>query len=605
MKEVTEKLNEPSTCCPKDNIKRDNPNSSKDEKKASSLGFLLSKIGKHKFKLFASCTLSVLSALLNFSPYFLMQAILASLIDGKVDNSLLSKLIIWTSGLIVASVVLNFFAFAFSHITAFSILHELRIKTIEHLGRVNLGFFRANSSGEVKKALDEDVQKLEIFLAHQIPDLAESIIAPLVMLIFLMTIKWYLALLLLVPFILVILIQSQLFKGYSKKIASYNELKKRLHTTIVEYVNGIKIFKAFNLTARRFKNYSSVVNEHLDTWVGMCDSQIKPYTIGVCIVDSSSLFILIPLGGFLFMKGELLGSSFVMFLLLGSVFLQSFLKLLMFGENLSMLLIGAENVRKILETPSQKSGNIKLDERKAKEDIEFKNVNFKYKDKYVIKNLSLSLKAGTVTALVGHSGSGKTTLATLIGRFYDIDDGGIYIGENNIKDFTIDSLLSQMSFVFQDVFILNDSVLNNVKLGLDKTEEEIKEACKKAQIHEFIMNLQEGYNTVIGEGSPVKLSGGEMQRISIARCFLKNAPIVVLDEITSYSDIENEVEIQKALSTLLKDKTSLIIAHRLYTIKNADNIVVLNEGEIAEMGKHAFLLEKDGLYKKMWMREID
>ena len=604
MNEATQKLNIKEGKTLKENMGKEPDIKDSKTKKGSNLGFILSKTGKHKFKIVISCTLSVLSALLNLSPYFLMQAILASLIDGKIENSLLLNLVIWTSALIAGSVVLNFFAFAFSHVTAFSILHEIRIKTIEHLGALNLGFFRENSSGEIKKALGEDVQKLEIFLAHQIPDLAESIITPLVILIFLLTIKWYLALLLLVPFILVIFMQSAMFKGYSEKVAAYNDLKKRLHTTIVEYVNGIKIFKAFNLTATRFKNYSSVVNEHRDTWIGMCDSQIKPYTTGICIVDSSSLLILIPLGGFLFMKGELLGSSFVMFLLLGSVFLTGFVKLAMLGGDLSMLLMGAENVRKILETAPQKSGSIELDEVKAKKDIEFKDVNFKYKEQYVIKNLSLKLRAGTVTALVGPSGSGKTTLGSLLGRFYDIDEGGVYIGGENVKDFTMTSLLANMSFVFQDVFILADTVKSNINLGLGKSEEEVKEACKKAQIHDFIMSLPDGYETVIGEGSPVKLSGGEMQRISIARCFLKNAPIVVLDEITSYSDIENEAEIQTALATLLKNKTALIVAHRLYTIKNADNIVVLNKGEIVEKGKHAKLLEKDGLYKKMWMREV-
>ena len=534
-----------------------------------------------------------------------MQAILASLIDGEADNSKLLHFVILTSILIVAGIVLNFFAFAFSHITAFSILHEIRIKTIEHLGNLNLGFFRENTSGEVKKALYEDVQKLEIFLAQQIPDLAESIITPLAMFILLLTIKWYLAIFLLVPFVLVLFFQSWIFKSYSENMEEYNDLKKRLHTTIVEYVNGIKIFKAFNLTATRFKNYSVVVNEYLSTWVRMCDTSIKPYTIGVCIIDSSSLLILIPLGGILFMKGSLQGSHFVMFLLLGSIFLNGFVKLAMLGGNLGMLLMGAENIRKILETESQKSGNIELDEKCAKKDIEFRNVSFKYKDQYVIKNLSLKLRSGTVTALVGPSGSGKTTLATLIGRFYDVEMGGVYIGDVNVKDFRVESLLEKVSFVFQDVFILNDTVLNNVNLGLSKTKDEVMEACKKAQIHDFIMTLPECYDTMIGEGSSIKLSGGEMQRICIARCFLKNAPIVVLDEITSYSDIENETEIQLALSTLLKEKTALIIAHRLYTIKNADNIVVLNEGEIVEEGSHSQLLERDGLYKKMWMRETE
>ncbi|MGP1438313.1 MAG: ABC transporter ATP-binding protein [Treponema sp.] len=436
------------------------------------------------------------------------------------------------------------------------------------------------------------------------PDLAESIITPLVILIYLLTLKWYLALALLIPFILVLLAQTWMFKDYEKNANMYNDLKKKLHTTIIEYVHGIKIFKAFNLTAKTFKNYANVVNEYLSAWVQMCDSSIKSYTIGMCIIDSSPFLIVIPIGGFLFLQHNLTGSNFLMFLLLGSVFLTSFVKLGMLGGNLAMLLKGAENVRSILETKEQKSGEIDLSKKEAESDIQFRNVNFKYEEKYVIKDLSLSLKKGSVTALVGPSGSGKTTLGALVGRFYDVEEGGIFIGKKNINDYTIESLLMQTSFVFQDVFILHDTVLNNVNLGLGKTKEEVIEACKKSQIHPLIESLKDGYETVIGEGSGIKLSGGEMQRLSIARAFLKDAPIVVLDEITSYSDIENEKEIQKALQTLLKGKTSIIIAHRLYTIKNADNIVVLNEGKIAEEWTHEVLLAKDGMYKRMWEREV-
>ena len=395
-----------------------------------------------------------------------------------------------------------------------------------------------------------------------------------------------------------------MFKDYEKNVNMYNELKNRLHTTIVEYVHGIKIFKAFNLTAKTFKNYVNVVNEYLSLWVGMCNSSIKAYSIGLCIIDSATFLIVIPFGGFLFLQNHLIGADFLMFLLLGSVFLTGFVKLAMLGESLSMLLKGAENVRKILETKEQKSDGLELSKEDAQKDIEFRNVNFKYEEQYVVKNLELTLKKGSVTALVGPSGSGKTTLGLLLGRFYDVEEGGIFIGEKNINDYTLESLLSQTSFVFQDVFILNDTVFNNVNLGLGKTKEEVIKACKKAQIHTFIESLKDGYDTVIGEGSGIKLSGGEMQRLSIARAFLKDAPIVVLDEVTSYSDIENEKEIQKALQTLLKDKTAIIIAHRLYTIKNADNIVVLNEGKIAEKGKHDELLAKDGIYKRMWEHEI-
>ncbi len=582
-----------------------NTKSTENKKKfQSNISFILQKSGKHKFKIiFASC-FSVIAALCKLSPYFLMQVILAQLIDQKPNNQLVLNLVVWVSILIVGNIIFTVLGLGASHIAAFSILYELRIKTIEHLGHLNLGFFRHNSSGQIKKALDEDIEKLELFIAHQIPDLAESILTPLVIMIYLLIVKWYLALLLLVPFILVLLAQSWLFHEYGKKALMYNELKKRLHTTIIEYVHGIKIFKAFNVTAKTFKNYVNVVNEYLVAWVDMCNDSIKAYTTGICIIDSSTFLIIIPLGGFLFLNKSLTGAGFVMFLLLGSVFLTGFVKLGMLGGNLAMLLQGAENVRHILETPEQKDGEFLLNTEIAKSKIEFKNVSFKYEEQYVIKDVNLSLKPGTVTALVGPSGSGKTTLGVLLGRFYDVNEGNICIGEENVRNFTIDSLLSNISFVFQDVFILNDTVFNNVNLGLEKTKDEVIEACKAAQIHDFIQTLENGYDTVIGEGSGIKLSGGEMQRLSIARVFLKNAPIVVLDEITSYSDIENETEIQKALRILLKGKTVLIIAHRLYTIKNADNIVVLDEGKIIEEGSHKTLIEKNGVYKKMWEREV-
>lgn len=576
----------------------------KKKEKTSNITFILGKTKKHTGKVVFACIFSVLASLCKLSPYILMQNILSSLIDKTPNNSLIFELVTWTCVLIVLNIIFTMLALGASHIAAFSVLYELRIKTIEHLGRLNLGFFRHHSSGQIKKALDEDIEKLELFIAHQIPDLAESIITPLVIFVYLLTLKWYLALCLLVPFILVALAQTWMFKDYEKNVNMYNELKNRLHTTIVEYVHGIKIFKAFNLTAKTFKNYVNVVNEYLSLWVGMCNSSIKAYSIGICIIDSATFLIIIPLGGFLFLQNHLIGADFLMFLLLGSVFLTGFVKLAMLGESLSMLLKGAENVRKILETKEQKSDGLELSKEDAQKDIEFRNVNFKYEEQYVVKNLELTLKKGSVTALVGPSGSGKTTLGLLLGRFYDVEEGGIFIGEKNINDYTLESLLSQTSFVFQDVFILNDTVFNNVNLGLGKTKEEVIKACKKAQIHTFIESLKDGYDTVIGEGSGIKLSGGEMQRLSIARAFLKDAPIVVLDEVTSYSDIENEKEIQKALQTLLKDKTAIIIAHRLYTIKNADNIVVLNEGKIAEKGKHDELLAKDGIYKRMWEHEI-
>jgi len=292
-------------------------------------------------------------------------------------------------------------------------------------------------------------------------------------------------------------------------------------------------------------------------------------------------------------------STFLIFLLLSYTFLTSLKTLMQFAGTFSFVLAGANNVRSMIEFPIQNDGK-NLKDINFKEDISFIDVTFSYDKNDVLKNINLILKPNTITALVGPSGSGKTTIAYLLGRFWDIQKGSIKIGDIDIKDIDVNYLLSNISYVFQDIFMLTDTIFENIKMGLDKTKEEVYQAAKDAEIHEFIMSLPNGYDTIIGDGY-IKLSGGEKQRISIARCLLKNSPIVILDEITAYSDIENEAKIQSAIRNLLKDKTAIIIAHRLYTIKDVDNIVVLNEGEIVESGKHQDLITKEnGLYKHLW-----
>lgn len=263
-----------------------------------------------------------------------------------------------------------------------------------------------------------------------------------------------------------------------------------------------------------------------------------------------------------------------------------------------MLLEGAGKVRIILEEKVQSEGCKNLN-KEIKGEIEFDNISFKYDENEVIKDLSLIIESKNVVALVGPSGSGKTTLGQVVGRFWDVDKGKITIDGIDIRDIKMEELMNNVSFVFQNVFMLQDSILENIKMGSDKSMEQVIEASKKAQIHDFIVSLPKGYNTSLGE-TGIKLSGGEKQRISIARAILKDSPIIILDEVTSYSDIENESKIQEALRSLLKNKTAIIIAHRLYTIKNADKIVVLDEGKIIEQGTHDYLMNKKGLYRHLW-----
>ncbi|WP_022819047.1 ABC transporter ATP-binding protein [Fusobacterium russii] len=570
----------------------------------SNILFILKYSGHHKYKILFSAVFSSISSILRLSLYLLLYYILVELTSLNPNKMLIEKVVKYTMVAVVLSVLFQILCLAMSHLAAFSILYEIRKKVVKHLGKINLGFFRKNSIGQIKKAVDEDIEKLELFIAHQIPDLIEAIVVPLVIIIYLFTINWLLALALFIPFFISFYIQASMFKGYGQRIELYNKMLKKLHATIVQYINAMNILKAFNLTAKNFKVYKNTVNEYLKIWKEMCDLTIGKYSFGSAIIDAGGLLICISIGGLLYLKGALDFASLVMFLLLGTVFLISFMKIMNLGTNLAVLLVGAENVRKILEHNMQKDKDIELKEIEEGE-IEFKNVTFRYDKIEVLKDFNLKFKAKKMTALVGPSGSGKTTIGMLIGRFWDVEEGEILIDGINVKDKSLESIMKNIAFVFQDSFILNDTVYKNIAMGMNVTKEEVIEACKKAQIHDFIMQMKMGYETPLGEDSGIKLSGGEKQRISIARAILKNAKIIVLDEITSYSDVENEKLIQTSIDNLLRDKTSIIIAHRLYTIKNADNIVVLDNGKIIEEGSHKKLLEKDGLYKKLWSISLE
>lgn len=566
-------------------------------KEKSNLSFLLEVSDREKIKLYISALFSIISSLFAIVPYILMYNIILELFNDSVNYERIKSMAIIVGIIIILRMAIFLLSGVFSHIAAFTILYELRIKAINHMSKLNMGFFTGNTIGNVKKTINEDIEKLENFIAHQIPDLSAAIVAPIIIIGYLLYLNWKLALVLFIPIILGFLSQIRMFKGMKEKMTHYHELVKRLNSTIIQYINGMNVMKAFNLSAKSFKNYKDITEEYADYWIDLSMKTAPLYGVFLVLIDSGLLFI-IPIGGVMFLKGSINASTYVIFLILSANFLTSFKQLLEFGGNFSMLLEGAGKVRDILNKEVQVEGN-RLLNKDINGKIEFNNVTFKYDKEDIIKNLCLTIEPKNIVALVGPSGSGKTTLGQLVGRFWDVEEGNITIDDIDIKDIKMEELMDRVSFVFQDVFMLQDSILENIRMGSDKNMDEIIEASKKAQIHDFIMSLPEGYETCLGENG-IKLSGGEKQRISIARAILKNSPIVILDEVTSYSDIENESRIQEALRNLLKGKTAIIIAHRLYTIKNADKIVVLEEGKIIEQGTHNYLMNKKGLYKHLW-----
>ena len=563
----------------------------------NNLKFLLKLSGQHKIKLIISAMFSIISTTLSAIPYLLVYSIILELFNREISYNKIQSLVFIAILFIILGVVARILSGIFSHISAFNILYKIRIDLIEHMSKLNMGFFKKNMTGKLKKIINEDVEKLENFIAHQIPDLSSAFATPLIFLGIMFYFNWQLSLVLFIPIILGILAQSGMFKNYMGKVDHFYKLVAKLNSTIMEYINAMNVMKAFNLTAKSFKDYRDNTQEYADYWIELTELAVPYYSAFLCLVDTGLLFI-IPIGGIMLLNGKITISVYILFLLMSTIFLNSLRTLFELSENLSFLLKGMEKIIEIFNEKEQKSGDISFPEHFS-ESLKYENVTFAYNKAKVINNFTLTIRAGTTTALVGPSGSGKTTIGLLAGRFWDIDEGKITIDGTDIKDISYESLMDNVSFVFQDTFMLHDTIYENIIMGKNYTREEVENAAKKAQIHDFIMSLPDRYETKIGEGG-IKLSGGEKQRISIARAILKNTPIVILDEVTSYSDIENEAKIQSALKTLLKGKTALIIAHRLYTIKNADNIVFMKKGQITEQGTHEELLRNKGDYWHLW-----
>jgi len=558
---------------------------------------VFSLLSYEKFKIAIGIFLGSICGLLSFVPYVVLYKMIAALINNQIDfKSVLPWALVMIFSTILQNILMSI-TMIFTHVAAYNIIHRLKMEALEYLSKVSLGFFNNKTSGELKAALFDDIEKLEGFIAHNLIEITQAVVITIISMLIMFYINVFMALTMLLPVVVGVLLPTMMMKKYPNLTKKYTDTFSELLSSINEYINCMPIIKMFGLTVEKFAKLSAASKSYTECLVEMAKCSCYPLAITIVILDSGILFTL-PIGGFLYVNGVISTEHLLIFMLLTMCFYRTFFNLFNIAMGRIELNSGLVNIKKLFGIPVEVVGKEQLKSKNL--DIQFNDVSFGYDDENVVlKNISMKIEPKSFTAFVGASGAGKTTAASLIGRYWNVDKGEICIGGIPINELSEETLTSAVSFVFQDTFLMEDTLFENIRMGSEADEESVKEAAKYAQIHDFITTLPKGYDTKIGEEG-FKLSGGQKQRISIARAILKNAPIVIFDEATSYSDIENEHKIQTALKNLLKDKTVIMIAHRLHTICDANKIIVFEKGEIVEQGTHKRLLEINGYYSKMW-----
>lgn len=562
-------------------------------------------MGKRKVLLPAAMLLSALSTLAGMLPYILIWLIVRELLEyGEITSS--GNVVTyawWAAGMAVASIVLYFAALMSSHLAAFRVESNLRKEAMRQIVRMPLGFFDINTSGRIRKIIDDNAGVTHSFLAHQLPDLAATFLVPLVAAILIFVFDWILGLACIVPVIIAMLVMGFMMNAEGRQfMKSYMTSLEEMNTEAVEYVRGIPVVKVFQQTIYSFKNFHRCIMNYNKMVFGYTRMWEKPMSLYTVIINGF-VFFLAPLAILLIGYSGNYASvllNFFLFVLITPVFSQSIMKSMYLNQALGQ---ASEAIGRLENLVAYEHLTVVEHPQPVKEfSIQFEKVSFSYPgaNQKAVDDVSFTIPQGNTVALVGASGGGKTTIARLVPRFWEATEGKVLIGGINVREIAPEELMKYISFVFQNTKLFKTSLLENIKYGNpDATMEEVERAVDMAQCREIINKLPLGLNTKIGtEGT--YLSGGEQQRIVLARAILKNAPIIVLDEATAFADPENEHLIQQALKELTKGKTVLMIAHRLSSITDADNILVIDKGKIAEQGTHANLLGKQGIYYHMW-----
>lgn len=570
--------------------------------------------GEEKGLLAVSCVLSVISSAFAMVPFISLYRILEELLANASSiatvnaNMCIHWAIIGLAGLVI-SYMFMYFGGMGTHVAAYRILCNIRIRLTNHMGELPLGYFNRNATGKVKKIIGMDVEKIEIFIAHQLPDLFSAVSMILLMIAIMFSVDYRLALAAIIPALAAFMAQYSMMTGKraQQELVSYMSALENIGASSVQYVRGMPSIKIFGKTVHSFRKFYDTMIAFRDSCIRFTDNFQNGYVTFKVILMALEFFVF-PVGLFILAKNPAdtaFAATFLFFLVFAGALAAPIMRISALANHVNVISEGVRRIDGILAEPPIPTPD--APQTPTSSDIQFQDVSFSYhKDREVLSGISFTAKAGTITALVGPSGSGKSTIAQLIPRFWDVDKGTICIGGADIRQIEPTKLMQCVSFVFQDSYLFEDTLYHNILLGRPGANRtDVGAAAKAAQCHDFILATPQGYETRIGGTNGVHLSGGEEQRISVARAILKNAPILVLDEATAYADPENEHEMQIALGHLMKDKTVLIIAHRLATIQRANQILVIEKGWIIEQGTHEKLLLENGRYSQMWESGVE
>ena len=580
---------------------------SKEPKKKEGIARLMELAGTKKAGLTAACTLSVLSSVFKIIPFFTIYCILQEIIrqfssgKGFIFGDV-SHLVLITAASAVLYGVCAYSSAMLSHGAAFDILYELRMKLMEKMGRISSGYYTSNTQGSIKKLLIEDVEQIEIFIAHSMCEVAAAIATPLFTIIVLFTVDWRLTLVSLLPIVFSFIILAAALKkpDGAKHQKNMADCKAVMEGTIIEYIHGMSVIKIFGGTKNAFKRFETDMNRFTKAVHDTAYYNANGMGMYYAFFGAQVLFLL-PASIIMLNNAENYYEvlpKILFFLVICAGLKEPLENMMNVSIDSTKINVGLKRIDDLLAEPETVLvGN-------GKElngyDIAFDNVSFTYpnSDVKACDRVSICLPQGSCNALVGPSGGGKSTIAQLLMHFYEIDEGTIRVGGTDIREITHSELVNNIAYVFQDSYLFNDTIENNIRMGNKKASfDEVRAAAEAANISGTIEALPDGYNTIVSDSTG--LSGGEKQRIAIARAILKNAPMIILDEATAYADAENEAKIQAAFSRLSEGKTVIMIAHRLKTIQNADNILVMNSGRLEAVGTHDELMENCSLYKDM------